>query len=105
MYPIGCTNETIPLKVERQKPKSSSQIRKYVDGHAWVVDGCIDEVKNGKQYYYVHCNWGWGYSQNGYYRSDILNADPGTKPVYNDSVVKTRGQNFRYKLETATFRK
>ena len=79
--------------------------RKYVDGHAWVVDGCIDEMKNGKQYYYVHCNWGWGYSQNGYYRSDILNADPGTKPVYNDSVVKTRGQNFRYKLETATFRK
>lgn len=23
---LGCTNETIPLKVERQKPKSSSQI-------------------------------------------------------------------------------
>lgn len=75
--------------------------RKYVDGHAWVVDGFIDEVKNREQSYYIHCNWGWGGIKNGYYLSDVLNAEE--LPVFNDNA--TRSKNYRYCLETATFTK
>lgn len=77
--------------------------RKYVDGHAWVVDGYIDQVKNNKENKYVHCNWGWGDSHNGYFLSNVLNAEQA--PVYNDSIKSRSSSNFRYKLQTATFTK
>ena len=78
--------------------------RKYVDGHAWVVDGYIDEVKNNKQSYYIHCNWGWTGSNanNGYFLSSALNAE--VPPSYNDNAT-TRSSNFRYNLETSVFTK
>ena len=75
--------------------------RKYVDGHAWVVDGYIDEVKNNIESIYIHCNWGWHGYRNGYFLSDVLNAEES--PVFNDN--GTRSENFRYRLETATFTK
>ena len=78
--------------------------RKYVDGHAWVVDGYIDQIKNNKRSKYVHCNWGWGGNHNGYFLSDVLNAEQD--PVYGDTVTSaTRSNNYRYKLKTATFTK
>ena len=76
-------------------------IRKYVDGHAWVVDGYIDEVKNNKQSYYLHCNWGWGGTKNGYFLNNVFNAEQN--PPYNDN-AQTRG-NYQYNLETAIFTK
>lgn len=76
--------------------------RKYVDGHAWVVDGYIDEVKQNKQSYYLHCNWGWGGYRNGYFLNNAFNAEQN--PPYNDN-AKTRSSNFRYNLETAIFTK
>lgn len=80
-------------------------VRKYLDGHAWVVDGYIDQVKNNQESKYVHCNWGWGpQNNNGYFLSDVLNAEEA--PVYDDNVTSsTRSNNFRYKLKTATFTK
>ena len=72
--------------------------RHYVDGHAWVVDGYIDEVKNNVHSYYLHCNWGWGGTSNGYYLSDTFNTGDG--PVYNDNATRS---NYQYNLEFATF--
>lgn len=77
--------------------------RKYVDGHAWVVDGYIDQIKNNKENKYVHCNWGWGDDLNGYFLSNVLNAEQA--PVYNDSIKTRSSSNFRYRLQTATFTK
>lgn len=76
--------------------------RKYVDGHAWVVDGYIDEVKSNKQSYYLHCNWGWGGTKNGYFLNNVFNAEQN--PPYNDN-AQTRGNNYQYNLETAIFTK
>lgn len=74
--------------------------RKYVDGHAWVVDGYIDEVKHNKQSFYLHCNWGYNGVSNGYFLSNVLDT---SQRVYNDN-AQTR-TNYQYCLETATFTK
>ena len=74
--------------------------RKYVDGHAWVVDGYIDEVRSNKQSYYLHCNWGHDGVSNGYFLSNVLDTN---QRVYNDN-AQTRA-NYQYCLETATFTK
>ena len=60
-------------------------------GHIWVVDGCIYQKQcvqmfNGNdiligEYYvnrdYVHCNWGWNGSCNGYYITNVFNLNNG----------------------------
>jgi hypothetical protein len=74
--------------------------RKYVDGHGWVVDGYIDSVKNNKESIYVHCNWGWSGKNDGYFLSNVLNAEEN--PVFDDDANETRSSNFRYKLKTST---
>lgn len=75
--------------------------RKYVDGHGWVVDGYIFSRKNQKENIYLHCNWGWGGSCNGYFLSNVLNAEE--LPYYDDNANPiTRSANFRYKLKTST---
>lgn len=76
--------------------------RKYVDGHAWVVDGYIDQVKNNQQSYYLHCNWGWGGTKNGYFLHNVFNVEQN--PPYDDN-AQTRGNNYQYNLETAIFTK
>ena len=73
--------------------------RNYVDGHAWVVDGYIDQVEHRERSIFIHCNWGWYGSRNGYFLSNVLNAEQN--PVFNDD--GTRSYNYRYKLKTATF--
>lgn len=75
--------------------------RNYTGGHAWVVDGYIDQVVNYERSIYIHCNWGWDGSQNGYFLSNVLNAYAG--PVYNDDITTRATYNYRYKLKTATF--
>lgn len=77
--------------------------RKYVDGHAWVVDGYIYQLISKKESIYVHCNWGWGGDKNGYFLSNVLNADE--KPAIYDDEVTTRSRNYRYKLKTSTISK
>jgi hypothetical protein len=75
--------------------------RKYVDGHGWVVDGYIHSIKNSKEALYMHCNWGWRGDCNGYFLSDVLNAEEN--PCFDDNAnPTTRGKNFRYKLKTST---
>jgi len=74
--------------------------RRYVDGHAWVVDGYIHSVKGWDIANYLHCNWGWNGDKNGYYLCNVLNAEEG--PVYYDDVSPTRSQNYQYRLKTST---
>lgn len=76
--------------------------RKYVDGHGWVVDGYIFSRKNNNESLYMHCNWGWGGSCDGYFLSDVLNAEEN--PYYDDygNPISRSSKNYRYKLKTAT---
>ena len=75
--------------------------RKYVDGHAWVVDGYIHSIKNNQEALYLHCNWGKRGDRNGYFLSSALNAEE--PPYYTDYADPiTRSENYRYKLSTST---
>ncbi len=102
---LKCGNKIILMRGNGRYYHVGFFFRKYVDGHAWVVDGYIDQVKNNQENKYVHCNWGWGQlGNNGYFLSNVLNAEE--TPVYDDDVTSsTRSNNFRYKLKTATFTK
>lgn len=60
-------------------------------GHIWVVDGCIYQKQNVQlyngsdvligEYYemrdYVHCNWGWNGTCDGYYITNVFNLNYG----------------------------
>ncbi|MDE5652064.1 MAG: C10 family peptidase [Muribaculaceae bacterium] len=47
-------------------------------GHAWVSDGCYFcvDIYDSTQIIspYIHCDWGWGGSCNGYYSGDVFEA-------------------------------
>lgn len=74
--------------------------RKYIAGHAWVVDGYIRTLNGYDTNYYLHCNWGWGGNKNGYYLSNVFDTDAG--PEYDDNATPTRGyENYQYKLKTS----
>lgn len=101
---LKCGNKIILMRGNGRYYHVALVVRNYVDGHAWVVDGYIDQVKNNQESKYIHCNWGWNGNYNGYFLSNVLNAEES--PVYNDDVTpSTRSNNFRYRLKTATFTK
>lgn len=101
---LKCGNKIVLMRGDGRYYHVGFVFRKYVDGHAWVVDGYIDQIKNSKESKYVHCNWGWGGDSNGYFLSDVLNAEQN--PVFNDNAETTRASsNFRYNLKAATFTK
>ncbi|MCR5312239.1 MAG: C10 family peptidase [Bacteroidaceae bacterium] len=84
--------------------------KKYYSGHAWVVDGYIDQIKNGVNTKYIHCNWGWNGNLDGYFQSDYLNADNGVRFDDNGNSYSYEANlgkqiNYREKLKTATFTK
>lgn len=75
--------------------------RKYVDGHAWVVDGYIHSIENNKESLYIHCNWGWKGGRDGFFLSNILNTEESL--YYDDNTIKMeKDYYFRYKLKTST---
>jgi len=41
-------------------------------GHAWVVDGYRRASKEGVYKYFIHCNAGWGGSNNGWYLDQLF---------------------------------
>lgn len=53
-------------------------------GHAWIGDGCkyaVDKKTGEPTFRWIHCDWGWGGGQNGYYTGDVfsfLNAPNDT---------------------------
>ena len=72
-------------------------------GHAWIVDGYIDEIKNGISTYYLHCNWGWTGNRNGYFVSNAFSTL--ANPIYDIETDPTIFFNYNTKLRTATFTK
>ena len=59
------------------KPVFMAAVGGLTDGHAWVVDGYMknDNSNKPRRDYYIHCNFGWGGNNNGWYLIYALNSD------------------------------
>ena len=64
--------------IDNDCPVFMSAIDGLIDGHAWVIDGykkrkhVSSSGHVDKRQYLVHCNWGWGGCNNGYFSSGIF---------------------------------
>lgn len=56
------------------------------ESHYWVVDG----LKRNSSGYYIHCNWGWGGSSNGWFASDCIRSTCG-QPFDNGTYGSSTG--------------
>jgi hypothetical protein len=74
-------------ELEAQRPVYYSGISNARGGHAWIIDGYIFHSDNKN---YFHVNWGWGGSNNGFYKLEALVTNQGT---YSD-----QGENFYRRL-------
>lgn len=86
-------------------------------GHAWVVDGCIYQKRlvkisdlNGnllKQYYqtrnYVHCNWGWGGSCDGYYSFNVFDLRNGATIQDGSNSSGTQNRYYNLNIRAITY--
>lgn len=61
-------------------------------GHAWVSDGCYYCVDYGDNTVikdtYIHCDWGWGGSCNGYYSGSVFEASGYNFTLQNYFAIK-----------------
>lgn len=79
----------------------------FVSGHAWVIDGkfILNDIlkryecgtdkllgRYGTYTTYLHCNWGWGGQNNGYYESGMLYWEK--EPAYSDSGTETSSADY-----------
>lgn len=76
-------------------------------GHAWVYDGVMTASKNGKSYNFIHCNWGWGGRNNGYYLSRTFDTNAGAIDWDNSTGEYQHGgtSNYKYNLQYSIIKK
>lgn len=89
-----------------------------VNGHAWVIDGYMERLKNrikitsggirtivrtgiSKQSL-VHCNWGWMGSCDGYYVSKVFDLEKGPEDTDPGEIGGTDSINFSWWFRTVT---
>ncbi|MDE6352081.1 MAG: C10 family peptidase, partial [Muribaculaceae bacterium] len=72
----------------------------WKDGHAWVFDGMMVASKDGKTSTLVHCNWGFGGRNDGYYISKAFDTNAGAV-IYDNEGDYQWGDtgNYRYHLQ------
>lgn len=63
-------------------------------GHAWVCDGCRYFARGISGFNlidgYLHCDWGWGGINNGYYKGEVfnVNSQTGYKPTNYFAILR-----------------
>lgn len=67
--------------------------RKYVDGHAWLIDGLRGE--------YVHCNFGWNGVCDGFYLSGVFDTTKGPTSTVGPNEGGISQYNYQYKQKIA----
>lgn len=92
---LGYDLDIVISQLQNDCPILIGAISGVVNGHAWVVDSYkkINTIKslvrnNGtvvsqtieSTSHYIHCNWGWGGSSDGWFSSDLLEADGRIDP-------------------------
>lgn len=66
---VGCSGKVktkIDLSILHGRPVFIAALDQDFKGHAWVIDGLWCSTSQ-EDYDYVHCNFGWGGSSNGWY--------------------------------------
>jgi hypothetical protein len=101
----GYKADKIEEMLNAGKPVFIAAVSGLANGHAWVIDGSVNQTQEVKVYrdgeycetfendrYLIHCNFGWGGFCDGYYFHDVFDLNNG--PVAKD------GTDDRYKDET-----
>lgn len=86
--------------------KFLGMVYKYKDGHAWIIDGARRiqySTSNIKDY--VHCNWGWNSSCDGYFISGSFNTQVPPEILDPNDGGGTDAYNFRYKTNYAVLKR
>lgn len=69
-------------------------------GHAWVSDGCYFCVNQSDRSKiietYIHCDWGWGGSSNGYYSGAVFETSEYSFKPLNYFALKRPGININF---------
>lgn len=60
-----------------------------------VLIGVISAKRGRKTLNYIHCNWGWNGTRNGYYLSKAFSSN-ASSTIYEDGESRD-GLNFNYK--------
>ena len=68
-----------------------------VEGHAWVVDGYMQNQESTEtvQDYFIHCNFGWGGSNDGWYFINVLSSNSNSDD-YLDEGSGEQGMNYTW---------
>ena len=88
--------ETMNLNSVSNHLENNSIIYMRGTGHAWVADGCrycIDINTKTKRDIYLHCDWGWYGSCNGYFTGDVFATSAGHFTPANFFAVKREVSN------------
>lgn len=70
---ISHLNTDRPFLISATSPKTESGDGEN-HGHAWVIDGYIQRVRNSQIETMMHCNMGWGGLYDGYYASGMFDT-------------------------------
>jgi len=69
----------------------------YTDGHSWILDGAkqiyysSNDIKD-----YVHCNWGWSGTCDGFFISDGFDTSVNPPILGPNDLGGTRPENFKF---------
>lgn len=77
------------------KPVFMAGLGDLKEGHAWVVDGYIsnEDSTTAKHDFLIHCNFGWGGSNNGWYLIDTITSNLNDDDLLDEGVSE---QSMRY---------
>lgn len=81
-------------------------IYQYKDGHAWIIDGARRvQYSSSNIKDYVHCNWEWNSSCDGYFISGSFNTQ--VPPEFTNPIDGggTDNYNFRYQTHYAVLKR
>lgn len=82
--------------INNNKPVFMSAISKVVDGHSWVVDGYMknENSESAVQDYLIHCNFGWGGDNDGWYFLNVLDSDKNNNDLLDTG--SEGAESFKY---------
>ena len=122
---IGYDDSIVKAQIEKDCPVLLGAMPRHgVNGHAWVIDGykitdkiCTIKLPNGTfvseivvdSTNYVHCNWGWGGSCDGWFSSTLLDTDDyidvADAESYDDSSSSFESSAYTWLFRMVTYDK
>ena len=87
--------KNIVNSLNANKPVIMAALGGCEDGHAWVVDGYMknEDSAKAKNDYFIHCNFGWGGNNDGWYLIDVLHSEKNDDSLLDPKVSE---QDMKY---------